>query len=65
MDHVADKIAATNEHYGTMDMPSTRYRDLVDLVSIITAVSVPAAARSQPWCQSSTAASWNCLPHST
>jgi hypothetical protein len=45
VDHVADKIAATYERYGTTDMPSTRYRDLVDLVSIITAASVPAAGQ--------------------
>ena len=27
MDHVADKVAATYERYGTAGMPSTRYRD--------------------------------------
>jgi hypothetical protein len=43
VDHVADKVAATYERYGTAGMPSTRYRDLVDLVSIITGASVPAA----------------------
>ena len=40
VDHVADKIAATYERYGTAGMPSTRYRDLV---SIVTGASVPAA----------------------
>lgn len=45
VDHVADKIAATYERYGTGRRPSTRYRDLVDLVAIITGVSVDAAAQ--------------------
>jgi hypothetical protein len=46
VDHVADKIAATYERYGTAGMPSTRYRDLVDLVdlvSIVAGASVQAA----------------------
>lgn len=43
VDHVADKVAATYERYGTAGMPSTRYRDLVDLVSIVTGGSVQAA----------------------
>ena len=42
VDHVADKVAATLEHYGEGRRPSTRYRDLVDLVAIVTAASVPA-----------------------
>jgi hypothetical protein len=41
-DHVADKVAATYERYGEARMPSTRYRDLVDLVSIVTGASLPA-----------------------
>jgi hypothetical protein len=45
VDHVADKVAATYERYGTADMPSTRYRDLVDLVSIVSGASVSAAAQ--------------------
>jgi hypothetical protein len=45
VDHVADKIAATYERYGTAGIPSTRYRDLVDLVSIVTGVSIPAAGQ--------------------
>lgn len=48
VDHVADKIAATYERYGTAGMPSTRYRDLVDLVSIINGASVPAAPDHRP-----------------
>jgi hypothetical protein len=43
VDHVADKIAATYERYGTAGMPSTRYRDLIDLVSIVSGASVQAA----------------------
>jgi Nucleotidyl transferase AbiEii toxin, Type IV TA system len=34
VDHVADKVAATFELYGASRQPSTRYRDLVDLVAI-------------------------------
>jgi hypothetical protein len=43
VDHVADKVAATYEWHGDRRMPSTRYRDLVDLVSIVTGASVSAA----------------------
>lgn len=46
IDHVADKVAATYERYGAANMPSTRYRDLVDLVSIVRGASVPAAAQA-------------------
>jgi hypothetical protein len=42
VDHVADKIAATFERYGQSQAPSTRYRDLVDLVAITRAASVDA-----------------------
>jgi len=45
VDHVADKVAATYERYGTSRMPSTRYRDLVDLIAIITGASVEATAQ--------------------
>jgi hypothetical protein len=45
VDHVADKVAATYERYGRARMPSTRYRDLVDLISIVTGSSVPAEAQ--------------------
>ncbi len=41
-DHIADKIAATLQHYGGIAAPSTRYKDLVDLVAIITEASVDA-----------------------
>lgn len=42
IDHVADKVAATYERYGETRMPSTRYRDLVDLISIVTGTRNPA-----------------------
>lgn len=43
-DHVADKVAATYDRYGASRLPSTRYRDLVDLVSISSAARVGADA---------------------
>jgi hypothetical protein len=45
VDHVADKVAATYERHGEMAAPSTRYRDLVDLVSIAYGASVDATAQ--------------------
>lgn len=42
VDHVADKIAATFDRYGKARAPSTRYKDLVDLVAITSASSVKA-----------------------
>ena len=42
VDHIADKVTATFERYGEARNPSTRYRDLVDLVAIITGASVRA-----------------------
>jgi hypothetical protein len=45
VDHIADKIAAVFQRYGQTQAPSTRYRDLVDLVAITTAASVPADAQ--------------------
>jgi hypothetical protein len=42
VDHIADEVAATYERYGEVRLPSTRYRDLVDLVAIISAASVTA-----------------------
>lgn len=42
VDHVADKVAATYQRYGPQQNPSTRYRDLVDLVSIVVGASVAA-----------------------
>jgi hypothetical protein len=46
VDHVADKVAATYERYGQMGNPSTRYRDLVDLVAIVRGASVKANAQA-------------------
>ena len=45
VDHVADKVAATFEVHGQQQRPSTRFRDLVDLVSIATGASVEATAQ--------------------
>ncbi len=42
VDHVADKIAAILERSADGRMPSTRFKDLVDLVAILTGASVPA-----------------------
>jgi hypothetical protein len=41
-DHVADKACAIFERHGAAGTPSTRYRDLVDLVAIVLAASVEA-----------------------
>ena len=46
VDHVADKVAATYQGHGDMRRPSTRYRDLVDLVAIVNRASVSAQAQS-------------------
>jgi hypothetical protein len=45
VDHIADKISAILQRYGEQELPSTRFKDLVDLVAIVTAVSVPATSR--------------------
>jgi hypothetical protein len=45
VDHVADKVAATFARYGSIAAPSTRYKDLVDLVAIATSSSVGADAQ--------------------
>ncbi len=42
VDHIADKVVATFQRYGEHQRPSTRYKDLVDLVSIVTGASVKA-----------------------
>lgn len=47
VDHIADKVVATVQRYGPMHMPSTRYKDLVDLVSIAIAASVSAEAQTR------------------
>ncbi len=43
VDHIADKVAAMYEVHGTSAAPSTRYRDLVDLVAISLVASLSAA----------------------
>lgn len=45
VDHVADKVVAIFDRYGSTAAPSTRYKDLVDLVAIATGASVEAAAQ--------------------
>ncbi len=45
VDHIADKIAATVQRYGQIQAPSTRYKDMVDLVAIITGATVDAEAQ--------------------
>ncbi len=42
VDHVADKACAIFERHGPTGTPSTRYRDLVDLVAIVLAAAVEA-----------------------
>jgi nucleotidyltransferase AbiEii toxin of type IV toxin-antitoxin system len=42
VDHVADKVAATYERHGDAQTPSTRFRDLVDLVSIVSGATIGA-----------------------
>jgi Nucleotidyl transferase AbiEii toxin, Type IV TA system len=41
-DHLADKVCAILERHGPTEAPSTRFRDLVDLVAIVVAASVDA-----------------------
>lgn len=45
VDHIADKVAATFDRYGDMGNPSTRYKDLVDLVAIVIGASVEAESQ--------------------
>jgi Nucleotidyl transferase AbiEii toxin, Type IV TA system len=42
VDHIADKVVAIFQRYGDQQRPSTRYKDLVDLVSIVSRASVAA-----------------------
>lgn len=46
VDHVADKVVAIYELHGRDRRPSTRYRDLVDLVAIVAGASVPGNAQT-------------------
>ena len=45
VDHIADKVVATFDRYGETAAPSTRYKDLVDLVAIVLDASANAAAQ--------------------
>jgi hypothetical protein len=45
VDHIADKITSMFQRYGRGQQPSTRFRDLVDLVSITGAATVDAEAQ--------------------
>jgi hypothetical protein len=45
VDHVADKVAAILQAYGLARTPSTRYKDLVDLVAIVSQATVEAASQ--------------------
>ncbi|GAC1676286.1 MAG: hypothetical protein PVS3B2_18680 [Candidatus Dormibacteraceae bacterium] len=47
IDHIADKFAAILQRYGDLQAPSTRYRDLVDLVSIVSTATVDATAQQK------------------
>ncbi len=42
VDHVADKVVATFQRYGEQRLASTRFKDLIDLVSIVRGVAVAA-----------------------
>src|SRR5205814_339633 len=42
VDHIADKVCAILERRGADQRPSTRYKDLVDLVALIATARVPA-----------------------
>jgi Nucleotidyl transferase AbiEii toxin, Type IV TA system len=43
-DHLADKVVATFQRYGPQRLPSTRYKDLIDLAGIIIGTSLEAGA---------------------
>jgi Nucleotidyl transferase AbiEii toxin, Type IV TA system len=46
VDHIADKVAATLETYGARARPSTRVKDLIDLVMLASSTHVEAKALS-------------------
>jgi nucleotidyltransferase AbiEii toxin of type IV toxin-antitoxin system len=45
IDHIADKVAAMFELHGQTRAPSTRYKDLVDVVAIVLAARVGAESQ--------------------
>jgi hypothetical protein len=46
VDHIADKVIAMLDRYGSSAVPSTRYKDLVDLVAIVRGASVEAETQT-------------------
>ncbi|HEY6797122.1 MAG TPA: nucleotidyl transferase AbiEii/AbiGii toxin family protein [Kineosporiaceae bacterium] len=46
VDHVADKVVATFDRYGAGQLPSTRYKDLLDLIAIVSASEIAASAQA-------------------
>lgn len=46
-DHIADKVCAILERQGTAQRPSTRFKDLVDLVTLVAHASPTAAEQDQ------------------
>lgn len=45
VDHVAGKVVATFDRHGSGHLPSTRYKDLLDLVAIVRAAEIQADAQ--------------------
>lgn len=45
VDHVADKVCATIESHGDGTRPSTRFKDLVDLVAIVAVARIESGAQ--------------------
>ncbi len=41
-DHLADKVVATVQRYGTQARPSTRFKDLIDIVAIVSGAELKA-----------------------
>lgn len=64
VDHIADKVAATFDLYGSSRQPSTRYRDLVDLVAIARGATVHAEPALPPCGPRRSAAASRCRRHS-
>ena len=61
VDHIADKVAATLQSYGTGRVASTRYKDLVDLVAIVSQATVEAEAQRLAF-QSEAGPAWDRAP---
>jgi hypothetical protein len=65
VDHIADKVAAIYERHGEDRRPSTRYRDLVDLVAITTGRRSPRRHSPLRCAQSSSDGDWRYPTNST